>query len=217
MARREIDRRVRLRKEVERSPELLRASRQLALLAITQQTRSLNPRETEELRRALTAAGTILEWSNTSASDADLLAEVSQDVASLAALGVDSLISDLAEDSKSKETETSRLGEAVAYARKLAADPKTTYPVDITYSYTARDPFGGLVTKHATNTVTNGDEALGAADSLERSIESRSKLTDLIVVDIAERRDRLQEILRNLPDFAKSSRWLLEEVIASLH
>jgi hypothetical protein len=168
------------------------------------------------MRRALTTAGGILGWSETSVSDAGPVAEVSHDVLSLTTIGVDSLSSDLAEERAQKQTETSRLSEAAAYTRRLAADPHATYPVEITYSYTTRDPFGAFVTRSATIKVTNEGEALGTAESLDRSIESRSKLADLMVLDLAERRGRLQAVARGLQDFARSSRWLLADVIASL-
>jgi len=216
MVRREIDRQARLRKKAESSPELLKASRQMALLAIIHQDRPLNPRETEELRRALTAAGNVLSWSDTTAHHEDPAADFALDMASLATIGVDSLSSDLAEERTKKQTETSRLNEAVAYARKLAANTRAKYPVDITYTYTARDPQGTLITKTATNTVTNEEEALGAAESLEKSIESRTKLTDQMVIDLDERRKRLQAIARDIPEFVKSSRHVLDAVIASI-
>jgi hypothetical protein len=129
---------------------------------------------------------------------------------------LESLSSDLAEERAQKQTETSRLSEAAAYTRRLAGDPDATYPVEITYSYTTRDPYGAFVTRSATTTVSNEGEALGAAASLDRSIESRSKLADLMVLDLAERRSRLQAVARGLTDFARSSRGLVADVIASL-
>ena len=64
--------------------------------------------------------------------------------------------------------------------------------------------------------MSNPHEALGAAESLHKSIESRSKLADLMVLDLDERRGRLHEMARKLPDFVESSRSLLDEVVANL-
>jgi len=211
-----MDRQKRLRSKVEKSPDLLRASRQLATLALAQQDRPLGPREREELRRGLAVAGDALGWSEMLAVDADAAVEFALDVVSLAALGVESLASDLAEERATKEAEVSRLTDIAAYARSLAEDPNATYPVEITYSYTARDPYHGLVTKTARSTVSNPQEALGAAGALQKSIESRGKLTDLMVIDLDQRRGRLDAMTARLPDFVDSSRTLLNEVIANL-
>jgi len=213
---RAIDRQTRLRKKMASSPELLTASRKLAGLALTQQDRPLSPREREELRRGLAAAGDALGWSNALATDEDPVVEFALDVMSLAALGVESLGSDLAAERAHKQTEVARLAEVAEYARSLAADPNTTYPAEITYCYTVRDPYQRLVTKTAKSTVSNPHEALGAAESLLKSIESRSKLTDLMVVDLEERRGRLHEMTRSIPEFVESSRGLLDEVVATL-
>jgi len=216
MARPAMDRQTRLRKKVESSPDLLGACRQLAQLALAHQDRPLNPREREELRRGLAAAGDDLGWSDTLAINTDAVVEFALDVMSLTAIGVESLGSDLAEEKALKQTEMSRLSEVAAYARKLAANAKAKYPVEITYSYTVRDPYQGLVTKTATSTVNNAQEALAAAESLEKSIEGRTKLSELMVIDIDERRARLLAMTGRLPDFVKSSRSLLDEVVANL-
>lgn len=216
MARTTTDRQTRLREKVESSPELLKASRQLAVLALAQQDRPLSPREREELRRGLVVAGEALGWSEALATNADPVVEFVHDVTSLAVLGVESLGSDLAQERANKQTEMSRLSDVAAYARELAADPNATYPAEITYSYTVRDPYQGLVTKTAKSTVSNPQEALGAAEALQKSIEGRSKLTDLMVIDLDERRGRLHAMTRKIPDFVKSAQSLLDEVIANL-
>lgn len=196
-------------RDVAGRPELLVVCRQLALLSLAHEGRPLGPRQREELRRALATAGEALGWAETPANAAD-------DVVSLALSGAASLESDLAQEWTNKQTEVSRLGDAATYARKLADDPKTSYPTEVTYSYTVRDPHGQLVTRTTTNTATNPAEALAAAEALRRSIEGRTKLTDQMVIDLEQRRERLKAIERNLPDFVESARDLIREVIANL-
>jgi hypothetical protein len=216
MARPAVDRQKRLRKKVESSPELLTVARQLAALTLTHQERPLSPRERESLRRGLASAGDALAWSETLATTPDPVMEFALDVMSLATIGVESLGSDLVEERANKQTEISRLGEVAEYTRRLATDPNATFPAEITYSYTLRDAYQGLVTKIAKSTVSNPQEALGAAEALQKSIEGRSKLTDLMVIDLEERAARLQAMAGRVPDFVKSSQSVLDEVIATL-
>ncbi|MEQ1857111.1 MAG: hypothetical protein ABL963_11590 [Longimicrobiales bacterium] len=198
------------------SPEILEVCRQLAGLALAVQDNPLTHRQKEELRRALAIAGDALGWSETRASSEDPVTEVTLDVVALASHGVDSLEQELAAERGMKETEISRLEEAATRTRELAENANTVYPAEITYSYTARDPFQRLITKTALSTLNDPREALAAAVALQKSIESRSKLTDLMVIDLDERRARLRAMKQRLPDFARSTRELLGEVIANL-
>jgi hypothetical protein len=216
MSRSAAKRQTGVRKQLASNPELLQVCRQLALLALAQQDGPLGPRQREELRRALAIAGDQLGWAETPDSDEDPVVNISLDVVTLATGGAESLERDLAEEWKLKQTEAARLGEAVKRARQVALSPKTTYPTELTYSYTVRDPYQRLITKIATNTVNDAQELTSAADALEKSIESRSKLADLMVIDLDQRRERLNAIGGSLPDFVRSARSLLGEVIATL-
>lgn len=216
MARPAVKRQTGLRKEIASSPELLQVARQLAVLALAQQDGPLSPRQREELRRALAVAGDALGWAETHVGSGDPVADVSPDMLALATKGVESLDDDLAKEWADKQTEVSRLLDAAAYAQKVSENPKTTYPTDITYCYTVRDPYQRLMTKTATNTVNDPQEAMGVAEALRKSIESRTKLTDLMVIDLEQRRERLNAIGRTFPDFVRSARGVLGEVIANL-
>ena len=123
---------------------------------------------------------------------------------------------DLAEEVARKRTEMSQLRDVATSARKLAEDPDTTYPAEITYSYTVRDPSQGLVTKTETLTVNDAVEALAAAETIERNSTGRAKLTDLMILDLEQKQGRLEVMTRTLSDFLKSSHELLREVIANL-
>ena len=216
MPRSGVKRQTGLRKELSGSPELLKVARQLALLALAQQDGPPSPRQREELRRALAIAGDALGWAEASTGNGDSGVDVNADMMTLATKGAESLERDLVEERAKKQKEVAQLLDAAAYAQKLGENPKTTYPADITYCYTIRDPYQRLITKTATNTVNDPQEALGAAEALRRSIEARTKLTDLMVIDLEQRRERLTTIARSLPDFVRSSRGLLVEVIANL-
>jgi hypothetical protein len=204
------------RLELDGSPELLQVSRQLAQLAVAQHENPLSPRQREELRRALATAGEELRWSETRASGDDPVAEVTPDVTALTENGFELLEQDLVEERARKQTEVARLTDVARSTRELAENPNAAYPAEITYSYTVRDPFHRLITKTATSKVSDPREALGAAVSLDKSMEGRTKLTDLMVIDLEERRGRLRAMRRTVPEFVESSRELLAEVIANL-
>jgi hypothetical protein len=197
------------RKEFTDTPELLEVCRQLAQLALAREDRPAGPRQREELRRALAIAGEGLGWSETPENAAE-------DVMAMAVAGAAALERDLADEWERKQTEVERLGDVAAHARKLSEDAGTVYPVEITYSHTVRDPHGNLVTRVTTNTATNAAEALAAAEALRRSLEGRTKLTDQMIIDLEQRRERLNGIASCLPDFVDSSRDLISEVIANL-
>jgi hypothetical protein len=204
------------RLELDGSPELLQVSRQLAQLAVAQQENPFSPRQREELRRALATAGEALRWSDNRAGIDDLVAGVTPDVTALTENGFDLLERDLVEERARKMTEVARLTEIAKSTRELAENPNSTYPAEITYSYTVRDPFHRLITKTAVSKVSDPREALGAAVALDKSMEGRTKLTDLMVIDLEERRVRLRSMRRTVPDFVVSARELIAEVLVNL-
>lgn len=207
-------RRAAIRKGLEGSPEFAQAARQLAVLAVAGQSQALSPRQREDLRRALAIAGDALRWS--SAPEGHGNPEVQFDIIVVAEGGIDALEHDLIEERAKKETEMERLVKAAAHARALAEDPKTVYPAEITYSYTVRDPFQRLVTKTATSTVADPAQAIAAAVALEKSVEGRTKLAELMMIDLEERREHLRVVKSGLPDFVASAQDMLGEVLATL-
>jgi signal recognition particle subunit SEC65 len=123
---------------------------------------------------------------------------------------------DLAKELAAKKVEVKQLADTLASTTKLVEDPKTEYPSDITFSYTVRDAFTELVTKTETVTVTETGEATSAAAALARSMPARTKLADLMNIELKRKQSQLEVMTKGLSDFIESSRGLLQEVIANL-
>jgi hypothetical protein len=203
---------------VARSPELQDVARRVASLALAkvEQDGSLSIRQKEQLRRAFSAAGDTLGWTRTLALTGDDAKEVKSDVMSVSKNGAKLLAGDLAEELERKRTEVSELEKAASLARSLAEDPDTSYPTELTYSYTSRDASQVLVTKTETLTLNDAQEMLSAAESIEKTVAGRGKLTELMITDLEEKQERLDLMTRTLPDFLESSHGLIREVVATL-
>ncbi len=207
-----------LRSMLARSPEIQGVARQLAslALALVEQEGPLGVRQREQLRRALATAGDALGWTGAVASSGDSVVVASKDVMTMAKSGARSMASDLTEELARKRTEASQIADTAAAARKLSEDADTTYPAEITYCYTARDATHGVVTKTETLTVNDARETLSAAEAIERSVPGRTKLADLMVLNLEQKQVRVDEMTRTLSEFLKSSQELLREVIVNL-
>jgi phosphopantetheine adenylyltransferase len=148
--------------------------------------------------------------------DTDLVLKASTDVLTLAEGGAKAMARDLAEELASKKTEMARIDESSEYAVKLAESTKTTYPAEVTFSYTVRDAFGDLITKTEVLVVNDEAEAMSASATVLRNITGRTKLKDLMIIDIQQKQAHLEATTKALPDFLRSLQALLNEVIANL-
>ena len=218
MAREKTRRPLTLKAMLTRAPELDGVCRQLAALPLAQleQDSPLGVRQGEQLRRALAAAGEALDWTSTAAHSEDSIAEVSKDFMTMAKGGSRAMGRDLAKALAAKKVEVEKLAETLASATKLAEGPESAYPSDITFSYTVRDAFTELVTKTETVTATEAGEAASAAAALQRSMPARTKLADLMIIELKRQQSQLDVMTKGLSDFIRSSRGLLQEVIANL-
>ena len=217
MARKTVEGQQSLRSMLARSPEIQEVARQLASLALAQveQEGPLGVRQGEQLRRALATAGEALGWT-VAAGSGESVAAASKDVMAIAKSGARAMARDLVEELARKRTEPDQIGDTAASARKLSEDADAAYPAEITYSYTVRDASQGLITKTETLTVNDAREALSAAESIDRSIPGRTKLADLMILDLEQKQVRLDQSARGLSDFLKSSQNVLREVIVNL-
>lgn len=199
------------------APELDQVSRELASLAVAQlaQEGHLGVRQGEQLRRAVATAGDALAWTSVT-GDTDLVLKASTDVLTLTKGGAKAMARDLAEELASKKTEMARIDESSEYAVKLAESTKTTYPAEVTFSYTVRDAFGDLITKTEVLVVNDEAEAMSASATVLRNITGRTKLKDLMIIDIQQKQAHLEATTKALPDFLRSLQALLNEVIANL-
>ena len=218
MARVKTKRPLTLKAMMTRAPELEGVCRRLAELALAEleQDTPLGVRQIEQLRRALAAAGEGLDWTATAAHSDDSIADVSKDFMTMAKGGSRAIGRDLAKELASKKVEVKQLADTLASTTKLVEDPKARYPSDITFSYTVRDAFTELVTKTETVTVTETGEATSAAAALARSMPARTKLADLMIIELKRKQSQLEVMTKDLSDFIESSRGLLQEVIANL-
>ena len=218
MARKKTKRPLTLKAMLTRAPELDGVCRQLAALALAEleQESPLGVRQGEQLRRALATAGDALDWTATAAHSDDSIAEVSKDFMTMAKGGLRAMGRDLANDLAEKKLEVNRLTATLASATKLAEGPETAYPTEITFSYTVRDAFTELVTKTETVEVTETSEAASAAAALERSMPARTKLADLMIIELQRKQSQIEVMTKALSDFVESSQGLLREVLANL-
>jgi len=201
-----------------RSAEMRRIARQVTALAIVRlkQGGRLNVRQREDLRRALAEAGEKLGWGMTAAHSDDPVAAVNKTVKRMLRSGARSLKREVADDLSEKKREEARLEDVIERIRELAADPEVEYPVEISYSHTARDAASGLVTKTETLTFENADEALQAAKGIEKRMSRWAKLRVQMVDDLKQRQKRVGEISGNLSEFVDSSQGLLKDIIVTL-
>lgn len=187
----------------------------LALVRLKQGGR-LNVRQREDLRRALASAGEQLEWGMTAAHSDDPVAAVTSTVKRLVRSGARSLKREVAEDLTEKKREEKQLEKVIEQIRSLAADSSVEYPVEISYTHTARDAASGLVTKTETLIFENADEALQAAKKIEKRMGRWSKLRTQMLDDLKQRQKRVGDVTSNLSEFVDSSRGLLRDIIVTL-
>lgn len=201
-----------------RSPELHDVSRQLASLALAQveQEGHLGVRQREQLRRALATAGEALGWAGRVAAIEDAVAEISKDVMTMARSGAKAMARDLAGELAAKKTEISQIRKAASSVNKLAENKKTTYPTEITYSFTVRDATGDLVTKTETLPMNDAEEALSAVTAIEKNPTGRAKLKDLMIADLKQKQKQVEVMTNTLSDFLEYSHDLMRDVLHNL-
>lgn len=203
---------------IESRPELNEAGRTLACLALDRlrQEGALVVRQREQLRRALTTAGEVLDWGLIAGERTDRAAAAKKDLAALAELGAKSLEHDLARQLEEKGAEIDALEDVTRTLRALAADTDTVYPAEVAYTHTARDGQRRLVTKLETLVLADAEAASTAAASLEKKLEGYAKLRDEMIQDLHQGRRRIGEMREELGGFIAASNGLVLEVLATL-
>jgi hypothetical protein len=201
-----------------RSLEIKRVSREISTLALAEMNQhgQLNVRQKEQLRRALTTAGDELGWIDIETKSGDPMVEINKAVLRMARNGAKAMAKDLAEQLAAKKKETRALEKMKLGLMKLGEDPKTEYPVLLSYDYTARDSSQNPITKTENLELNEASEAISASEGMERSTNSRAKLTDLMIVRLKEQQVRLDEMTALLPEFVKSTHPVIEAVLLIL-
>lgn len=177
------------------------------------QDRQLRVRQREQLRRALSTAARILSWEAISDDDLEI---ATRDIAKLARSGTRSIRRELDREVAEKRMETVRLKAAARTLREVAEGPESVYPVEFSYSYTARVPSRGVVTKTEPLTLADAEEARAAADAAERRSEAWNKLRVEMLEELRVREQRWVELSSSLSSFAEASRGMVREVLAVL-
>jgi hypothetical protein len=201
-----------------RSLEIKRVSREISTLALAEMNQhgQLNVRQKEQLRRALTTAGDELGWIDIETKSGDPMVEINKAVLRMARNGAKAMAKDLAEQLAAKKKETRALEKMKLALMKLGEDPNTEYPVILSYDYTARDSSQNPITKTENLELNEASEAISASEGMERSTNSRTKLTDLMIVRLKEQQVRLDEMTALLPEFVKSTHPVIEAVLLIL-
>lgn len=218
MPRKTTKRPMTLKAMLTREPELGDVSRQMASLAFAQLEHDtpLSVRQREQLRRAFATAGDALGWAGAIAHTGDSIATVTTDVMTLAKGGARAMARDLSDELARKRVEVTQLEDAIIAVRKLGEVKGTTYPTEFTYCFTARSATRDLVSKTDTLVLNDAGEALSAGDSIEKTLPSRTKLADLMIIELEQRGAQLEVMTKSLGDFFKSRQELLREVLVNL-
>jgi hypothetical protein len=200
------------------SAEVREIGKNLATLGLVRMEKGskLNVRRREKLRRALREAGAPLRWSVVAATSDDPVAVAAKDLKKLVRSGARSLDRSLTKELADKKSEVTRLTKVVASLQKIAADPKVEYPMEVSYSRTAKGTVGGYVVKTETLTLANSDAALSAARKIEKSLPRWTKLRDEFVEDLKRRRESVEDLTGNLSGLVESWRGMLKEVLVTM-
>jgi hypothetical protein len=161
----------------------------------------------------LTRLPGFLSWEAISGNDLEI---ATRDIAKLARSGTRSIRRELEREAEDKRTEIVRLRAAARPLREVAEEPESVYPLEFSYSYTARLPSRGLVTKTEPLTLADAEEARAAADTGERRSEAWDKLRREMLEELRLREQRWVQLSSSLRSFAGASRGMVREVRAML-
>ena len=147
----------------------------------------------------------------------DPVAAASKEMAKLARNGTRALEKDLADEVAVKKAEITQLKAMAKQLHKLSKDKKAEYPVEISYSHTAKTPGQGLVTKTPELVIKDAGDAESAALDIEKRLPRWGDLKDEMLEELKRRQAELDDMRRGLSGFVDSSKRLLAEVFAILH
>lgn len=193
-------------------------SREVAHLAFVKvkQDDWLSIRQQEQLRRALMSLGELLEWAVTTANSDDPIDDVSKSTRKMMTNGARAIKRSLANAMAIKKAEITELKKVARSARKLSDNPKTVYPLEITYHRSARDSVQSMFTKTENIEVNNAEETLTCAEAIERQIDHWTTLRDVMIAELKLEQKQLGVMTKNLSEFVKSMHTLLGDVVATL-
>ena len=198
-----------------KTSEISREVDHLAFIKVKQED-WLNVRQQEQLRRALMSLGEVLGWAVTSANSKDPIADISKSTRKMMANGARAIKRSLANDLAKKKAEITELQKVARSIRKLSENPKTVYPLEITYHRSARDSVQSMFTKTEEIEADDAEATLACAELIERNIDHWTTLRDIMIAEIKLEQKQLGVMTKNLSQFVKSMHPLLGEVVAPL-
>jgi pantothenate synthetase len=126
------------------------------------------------------------------------------------------LAEDLAEELARKKSEVAELRKVADSIHKLSDTGDWETPVEISYCHTVREG-DGLGTRTTAVTLADAGEANDAASAIEKKLDSWEKLRDQMLEDLKKKQRKVAEMESSIPDFAESSREMVDDVLAILH
>lgn len=201
-----------------RTTEVRDIGRSLATLGLVKikKGEKLNVRRRETLRRALAEAGEPLRWSEIAALSENPVEIASGDVKKMVRSGARSIERTVSDELAEKKAEVRRLKKVVAELISLAEDDGTEFPVEVTYSRTARRAGEGFVLKTETLELNDAEEALKAAKKIEKSLPNWTKIRDEMIADLKREQDTIKALTGNLGDLVESWRGVVKEVLVTM-
>lgn len=201
-----------------RTAEVREIGRSLASLGLVRIKKGdkLNVRRRESLRRALAEAGEPLKWSEVAALSENPVDVAVGDVKKMVRSGARSIDRDVSDELAEKKAEVKRLKKVVVELRSLAEDGGVEFPVEVTYSRTAKRAGDGFVLKTETLELNDAEEALKAAKKIEKSLPNWTKIRDEMILDLKRQQDTIKELTGDLPDLVASWRGVLKEVLVTM-
>ena len=201
-----------------RSPTVRELARKLAALGhlTVTQGHPLNTRRRENVRRVLAEAGESLGWAEVVAAKNDPIPEVTEDVKKMLRSGVKALERGLADELTEMKAEEGRLLELIETVQCIAEDPDAEFPQEISYSRTAKNGEAHFATTTDTLNLSDAEDALKAAQRIEKSLPRWRQLREEAIAELRERQTTLGLVGRNLSDLVEGWRGLMSDVLMNM-
>jgi hypothetical protein len=130
--------------------------------------------------------------------------------------GARSIERSVSDELAEKKAEVKRLKKVVVELRSLAEDGDVEFPVEVTYSRTAKSTGSGFVLKTETLELNDAEEALKAAKKIEKSLPNWTKIRDEMIADLKRKQDTIKALTGNLGDLVESWSGVLKEVLVTM-
>lgn len=138
------------------------------------------------------------------------------DVKKMVRSGARAIQRSVSDELAEKKAEVKRIKKVVVKLRAIAEDDDVEFPVEVTYQRTAKSTGEGFVVKTETLELNDADEALKAANKIEKSLPNWTKVRDEVIADLKRKQDTIKDLTGNLSDLVESWRGLLRDVLVTM-